>query len=336
MNLILKIGLLSLATLILPVAVWAADMAAAGDIPHTAWGTPDMQGNWDFRSITPFERPEYFKDKEFLTAAEVAEYEKAVADGRAKRAANTDFEQGQGDVDVGYNAFFLDLGEKMTGTMRSSLVIEPADGRLPALSESSKQRVAERYALWATPPRGPEDRNAYDRCLMGFNFGPPMSPGAYNNIMQIVQTEDHVALLVEMVNDHRVIPTHGGEALPDHMRLWKGDSIGHWEGDSFVVTTTNLNDHYMFRGGTGNTRLVERFTMLDPDTLEYRFTLEDADSWAAPWTAVMEMVRTDSDIYEYACHEGNYAMPLMLKGARKQDKEGSEDDTWLPSWYKRG
>ena len=120
------------------------------------------------------------------------------------------------------------------------------------------------------------------------------------------------------------------------MRLWKGDSIGNWEGGSFVVTTTNLNDHYMFRGGTGNTRLVERFTMLDPDTLEYRFTLEDADSWAAPWTAVMEMVRTDSDIYEYACHEGNYAMPLMLTGARKQDKEGSEDDTWLPSWYKRG
>jgi len=318
-------------SLFLSLTAWASE---GGDVPRTAWGTPDFQGNWDFRSITPFERPEYFKDKEFLTAEEVSGFEKAVAEGRAAREANTDFEQNQGDVDVGYNSFFLDLGEKMTGTMRSSLVIDPPNGRLPALSDPSKARMGERIKLWARAPQGPEDRNQFDRCLMGFNFGPPMTPGAYNNIMQIVQTEDHVAVLVEMVNDHRIIPTHGGEPLPENMRLWKGDSIGVWEADTFVVTTTNLNDAYMFRGGTGATQLVERFTLLDANTLEYRFTLEDPASWDTPWTAVMEMVRTDSDVYEYACHEGNYAMPLMLKGARKQDREGTDDDTWLPSWSK--
>jgi hypothetical protein len=305
---------------------------AAAEIPRTDWGTPDLQGNWDFRSITPFERPEYFKDKEFLTAEEVAGFEKAVIDGRASRVG-AEYE-GQGDVDVGYNQFYLDQGEKMTGTMRSSLVVDPPSGRLPALSDASKARMGERSKLWARAPQGPEDRNQFDRCLMGFNFGPPMTPGAYNNIMQIVQSEDNVAMLVEMVNDHRIIPTHGGTPLPDNMRLWKGDSIGVWEGDTFVVTTTNLNDHYMFRGGTGGTQLTERFTLLDENTLEYRFTLNDPISWETPWTAVMEMVRTDSDVFEYACHEGNYAMPLMLKGARKQDLDGTEDDTWLPSWSK--
>ncbi|MDA1077111.1 MAG: hypothetical protein O3A63_20550 [Proteobacteria bacterium] len=303
-------------------------------VPRTAWGAPDFEGNWDFRSITPFERPEYFKDKEFLTEEEVAGFEKAVNDGRITREASTEFQQGQGDVDVGYNSFFLDLGDKMTGTMRSSLVTDPPNGRLPELSANSRSRMGEKIKLWARAPQGPEDRNQFDRCLMGFNFGPPITPGAYNNMMQIVQTEDHVAMLVEMVNDHRIIPTGARDPLPANMRLWKGDSRGEWQSDTFVVTTTNLNDHYMFRGGTGNTTLTERLTLKDANTLEYRFTVDDPLSWPVPWSAVMDLVRTDDDVFEYACHEGNYAMPLMLKGARKQDREGTEDDTWLPSWSK--
>ena len=163
-----------------------------------------------------------------------------------------------------------------------------------------------------------------------------MTSGAYNNIMQIVESEDFVVIQVEMVNDHRVIPTSVTEQLPDHMRFWKGDSRGVWERDTFVVTTTNFNEHQMFRLTGPNMTLTERFTRLDEETLEYKFTVEDPDTYEVPWTAVMQMVKTDADVYEFACHEGNYAMPLMLKGARKQERDGTskEDDTWLPSWSK--
>ena len=232
--------------------------------------------------------------------------------------------------------FFLDLGTKVNGTKRTSLVIDPPNGRVPAPSEAAIARYVEARDMWARPPEGPEDRNAFDRCIKGFNAGPPMTSGAYNNIMQIVESEDFVVIQVEMVNDHRVIPTSATEQLPDHMRFWKGDSRGVWEGDTFVVTTTNFNEHQMFRLTGPNMTLTERFTRLDEETLEYKFTVDDPDTYDVPWTAVMQMVKTDADVYEFACHEGNYAMPLMLKGARKQERDGTskEDDTWLPSWSK--
>ncbi len=321
-------------------AVWLVALAAAAttalcDVPMKSWGKPDLQGTWDFRSITPFQRPEYFKDKEYVTVEERAEFEKSVRDRRAARAENKEFTQGQGDVDVGYNAFFLDQGTKMTGTMRTSLVIDPPNGRLPPMKEAASERMAGIIKLQERSPIGPEDRNFTDRCILGFNAGPPMTPGAYNNIMEIVQTEDYVAILVEMVNDHRVIPTHGGEALPEHMRLWKGDSRGVWEGDTFVVTTTNFNRFTNFRGTTPEMVLTERFTRTGEDTLLYQYTVDDPNAYEATWTSELEMQRTDDLVYEYACHEGNYAMPLMLKGARKLEAQGLEDDNWLPSWHKR-
>ena len=311
------------------------------EVPMTAWGKPSLQGTWDFRTMTPFERPEQFKDKEFLSDEEIA---KAEAD-RAKAweaRGNVDFEEAakaegqQGDVDVGYNQFFLDLGTKVNGTKRTSLVIDPPDGRVPAPSESAVARYVKSRDVWARSPEGPEDRNPFDRCIKGFNAGPPMTSGAYNNIMQIVESEDFVAMQVEMVNDHRIIPTTSRDQLPEHMRFWKGDSRGEWDGDTFVVTTTNFNEHQMFRLTGPNMTLTERFTRLDTDTLEYQFTVDDSDTYDVPWTAVMHMTRTDSDVYEFACHEGNYAMPLMLKGARKQERDGTsvDDDTWLPSWSK--
>ena len=308
--------------------------SASTDVPRTSFGKPDLQGTWDFRSITPFERPEYFKDKEFLTEDEIEEFEETVRKGRESRIGQQ--YEGQGDVDVGYNAFFLDMGDKMTGTRRTSLVVDPPNGRLPPMKEKAKRRMGELLKLWGRSPQGPEDRNQYDRCLMGFNAGPPMTPGAYNNIMQIHQTKNHVVILTEMVNDHRVIPTDGGDPhpLPEDMRLWKGDSRGIWDGDTFVVTTSNFNHLQMFRGTGANMKLTERFTRLDEDSLQYEFTVDDPDTYDVPWTARLEMRRTDADVFEYACHEGNYAMRLMLKGARKQDKEGTEDDTWLPSWSK--
>ncbi len=305
---------------------------ANADVPRTKWDKPDFRGTWDFRSITPFERPEYFKDKEYLTEDEIEEFEQAVLKGREERVGKQ-FE-GQGDVDVGYNAFFLDMGEKMTGTMRTSLVIDPPDGRLPPMKEKAKKRMAEFIKLWSRAPHGPEDRNKYDRCLMGFNAGPPITPGAYNNIMQIYQTEQNVVIFTEMVNDHRIVPTNGSGALPDNMRLWKGSSSGHWEGDTFVISTGNFNDLQMFRGTGPNMKLTERLSLLDQETLQYEFTVDDPDTFEIPWTARLEMRRTDANAFEYACHEGNYAKRLMLKGARKQDSEAGEDDTWLPSWSK--
>ena len=314
---------------------------AYAEAPRTDWGKPSLQGTWDFRTMTPFERPEQFKDKEFLTDEEISKIETDRAKAWEARG-NVDFEEAakaegqQGDVDVGYNQFFLDLGTKVNGTKRTSLVIDPPNGRVPTPSEAAIARYVEARDMWARPPEGPEDRNAFDRCIKGFNAGPPMTSGAYNNIMQIVESEDFVVMQVEMVNDHRVIPTSATEQLPDHMRFWKGDSRGVWEGDTFVVTTTNFNEHQMSRLTGPNMTLTERFTRLDEETLEYKFTVADPDTYEVPWTAVMQMVKTDADVYEFACHEGNYAMPLMLKGARKQERDGTskEDDTWLPSWSK--
>ena len=213
----------------LALALAGAPAAAEDSVPKTSWGAPDMRGTWDFRSITPFERPKEFGDKAFLTVEEVAAWEERTRKARAARAER-DPVQGQGDVDGGYNAFWLDRGERMTGTMRTSLVVDPPDGRVPARTEDAQRRSAERLARWGRVPAGPEDRNPLERCIMGFNSGPPMNPGAYNNFAEIFQTPQYVAILNEMVNDHRIIPLDGREHAPESIRLWKGGSRGRWEG----------------------------------------------------------------------------------------------------------
>ncbi len=315
------------------VAVCAMTLAASAEqTPRTSWGAPDLQGTWDFRSITPFERPAEFKDKEFLTPDEVAAWEERTLKARQERRERPPGE-GQSDVDVGYNAFWLDRGERMTGTMRTSLVVDPPDGRLPALTELAKRRSAERYARWGAVPDGPEDRNPLERCIMGFNSGPPMNPGAYNNFLEIFQTPNHVAFLNEMVNDHRIVPLDGRPHVPDNVRLWKGDSRGHWEGDTLVVTTKNFTEHTNFRGSGPNMVLVERFTRNSPETLLYEYTVTDPESFEAPWSVAVEMMRTSDPLLEYACHEGNRAMTLMLSGARAREEEGTQASDWLASWY---
>ena len=308
--------------------------ALAEDPPKTAWGAPDLQGTWDFRSITPFERPASFEDKEFLSPDEVEEFETAVRKAREERANNREYTESQGDVDVGYNSFFIDSGTKMSGTMRTSLVVDPPDGRLPALTEDARERARQRYARWGRPPRTPADRNPNVRCIKGFNAGPPMTPGAYNNFMEIFQTEDYVAILNEMVNDHRIIPLDGRPHVPEDMRLWKGDSRGVWDGDTLVVTTKNFTETTAFRGTTENLVLTERFTRTGDDFLLYEYTVDDPETYAVPWSTALEMRRTDDQIYEYACHEGNVAMLLMLRGARLQEAEGRGEDQWLATWYR--
>ena len=269
-----------------------AGVAAAEDADLvTSWGVPDLQGTWDFRSITPLERPAEFGDQATLTAEEAAALEQRRREARAARETLgvSEVDPSQGDVDVGYNSFWLDLGEKVSGTMRTSLIVDPPNGRLPKMTENAIRRVNERYALWGQPPSGPEERNSFERCIVGFNAGPPMSPGAYNNMMEIFQSPGYVAIMTEMINDHRVIPTDGREHADESMRFWKGDSSGVWDGDTFVVTTKNYTEHTAFRGTGPNLVLTERFTRTGPDALLYEYTVDDPESFEAPWTSALEM-----------------------------------------------
>ena len=321
------------ASLIVSRALLIVCSLVQADVPMKAWGKPSLQGNWDFRTVTPFQRPAAFADKEFLTPEEVEDYEAAVRAGREARAsAEFDGEYDQQDLDVGYNQFYLDQGTTMTTTMRTSQLIYPENGRMPAMTERGREASAYFRVLQSRSPHGPEDRNLYDRCILGFNAGPPMRSGAYNNMMKLIQTENYVMIQTEMVNDHRVIPTSGGQALPASMQLWKGNSRGQWDGDTFVVTTTNFTHLSRFSGTGESMTLTERFTRLDENRLEYEWTVDDLEMFEDKFTAVVELQLTDADLYEYACHEANYAMPLMLSGARKQEATGVEDDTWLPSW----
>ena len=258
------------ASLIVSMALLIVCSLVQADVPMKAWGKPSLQGNWDFRTVTPFQRPAAFADKEFLTPEEVEDYEAAVRAGREARAsAEFDGEYDQQDLDVGYNQFYLDQGTTMTTTMRTSQLIYPENGRMPAMTERGREASAYFRVLQSRSPHGPEDRNLYDRCILGFNAGPPMRSGAYNNMMKLIQTENYVMIQTEMVNDHRVIPTSGGQALPASMQLWKGDSRGQWDGDTFVETTTNFTHLSRFSGTGESMTLTDRFTRLDENRLEY-------------------------------------------------------------------
>ena len=318
----------------------AADGDAPASIeappPKTSWGVADLQGTWDFRTATPMQRPEQFADQEFLTDEEIEAWENRVAEGH-KSASERSAADGpsQSDVDGGYDFIFLDPGTKITGTQRTSLIVDPPDGRMPEHTPEARMRMAENRETWERRPLTPADRPPATRCLVGFNSGPPMSSGAYNNIMRIVQAPGYVAILNEMVNDHRVIPTDDGDHLPSSVRLWKGDSRGRWEGDSLVVETTNFTPHTSFSGSGPNMILTERFTRIDADALRYEYTVDDPESFAAPWSTVQDMRATEDQVYEYACHEGNRAMHLMLAGARREEREGVADKKgWLPTWFR--
>ena len=322
---------------VLAVAAAAAHAAEQEAAPlKTAWGVPDLQGTWDFRTATPMNRPEQFKDKEFLTEEEIAEWEKRVAEGHQSALERSAADEpSQGDVDVGYDFIFIDVGTKISGTRRTSLIVDPPNGRMPAHTHYARMRMAENREKWERRPLTAADRPPATRCLVGFNTGPPMNSGAYNNIMRVFQSPGYVAILNEMVNDHRIIPTDNSAHVPDHVRLWKGDSRGRWEGDTLVVETTNFTPHTSFSGSGPNMVLTERFTRLGGDSLRYEYTVDDPESFEGAWSTVQDMRRTDDQVYEYACHEGNRAMHLMLAGARREEAEGEEDKKgWLPSWYR--
>jgi hypothetical protein len=289
-------------------------------IPRAPDGHPDLQGTWDFRTITPMERPTDLAGKEVLSDQEAAEYETKNQRNQDDRTATprgvSNGSATNADVERAYNDFWWDFGKKIVSTKRTSLVIDPPDGRIPALTPAAKERAAAARAARERSAFGPEDRGVSERCILGFNAGPPMVPSAYNNNVQIVQTRTYVALLNEMVHNSRIIPLDGRPHLPSSVGQWSGDSRGRWEGDTFVVDTTNFHGETAFANSSATLHLTERFKRVDMDTLLYEFTVNDPDTWTRPWTAQVPMTRAEGSIYEYACHEGNYGMMNLLKAAR--------------------
>ena len=301
------------------LALPALAMAQA-DAPRTAWGAPDLQGVWDFRTITPLQRPEDLGDKEFLTEEEASAREQAAID-RNDELLHREAQRTEAGGSIGaYNNFWMDRGTRVIGTRRTSLIIDPPNGRMPEMTEEGQARAAAgRGSFSDRIPASYTDLSNADRCLMGFNAGPPITPGGYNQNVQIFQTPDEVVLLTEMVHTVRVVPLDGRPTLDGSLAQWSGDSRGRWEGDTLVVETANFDVDRKWRGASADMRVVERFTRVDADTLEYEYTVTDPETWAAPWTVNLPMVRSDLPLFEYACHEGNYSMETMLTGARADE-----------------
>ncbi len=286
-----------------------APSAAPSKVPRTAWGKPDLQGIWDFRTITPLERPDTLAGKEFLTEEEAAKLEKEAVNRNTflnERPAQPTPVGGnvdrQEDGSPGfYNNFWLDGGTRPVGTRRTSLVIDPPDGKIPPLTEGARKRAEERRAYQREHPADSWlDLGPANRCLVGFNAGPPLTPGGYNQNMQVVQTKDQVALLTEMVHTVRIVPLDGRARLSESVRQWSGDARGHWEDDTLVIETANFNPERGWRGSSKEMKLVERLTRTDTDTLEYTYTVTDQETWTRPWTVSIPLRRSNLPLYEYA------------------------------------
>ena len=331
-------------------------------LPRTPDGQPDLQGNWSNETQTPLER--MGNQGPTLTDEQAAALERRAQDVEEFRDRPTDpgeiatkgggselaavpgeptfverIAQAAGGAVGGYNGFWLDPGNKVIridGVARSSIIVDPPDGRIPALTAEAKQRTAERMVL--AKKFGEFDhvelRSLGDRCITSFgsNAGPPMLPNYfYNNNYTIVQTKDHVMIMTEMVHDVRIIRLGATDHEPSQIRPWFGDSIGHWEGDTLVVETTNIHSTQLaqsgfspYRGGSDKLKVTERFTRTGPDVLLYRFTVEDPSTFTAPYSGELPFNRINEMIHEYACHEGNYALPGMLAGAREQERTQTE------------
>ena len=307
----LAAALAVMAVVVLPLGA----AAQSGDAPRTPWGKPDLQGVWDFATMTPLERPAQYAGKTTLTEEDAA----AVVEDATLLWER--ISEG-GDNSTGtYDEFWFDAGTGVTEDRRTSLITSPSNGRVPELTPTAAERVAARRAYLRDHPADSwEDRNIAERCILGFNTGPPMAPSAYNNVMQLFQTEGHVVLLNEMVHDSRIVPLDDRPHLPPHMRQWHGDSRGYWDGDTLVVETRNLTTKTSYRGSTESMHLVERFTRSNADTLNYEFTVTDPRTFSQPWTALVPMKMSPNPVYEYACHEGNYGMEGILSGHRADEK----------------
>jgi len=298
--------------------------ARAWTPPRTPDGQYDLQGIWDFSTITPLERPGALGDKQVFTDEEAAVFERD--ENRRQNRDLIDPKTGGGQYPPGgvipYNEVWYERGDKIIGSRRTSLIVDPRDGRLPPLTAEGETRAAALAAAAADVQQGRVHADSWmdltlaDRCILGFNAGPPMTPGAYNNHVQIVQAPGTVALTTEMVHNARVIRLDAGDHLRPRLRQYAGDSRGHWAGRTLVVDTTNFLRETSLRGSGPGTHVIERFTRAGADTLIYEFTVDDRTMWTRPWTALVPMKKVPGPIYEYACHEGNYAIGNILRGVR--------------------
>jgi hypothetical protein len=304
--------------------------AANATSPRTPWGDPDLQGVWDFRTLTPMERPSDLAAKDVLTEQEAANL--ATREAR-KREVDT-LDRKKGNIEIGgiyppgsfnaYNDFWFDWGNTVTTDRRTSLIVDPPDGRIPWTEEARRSLAAEAAAdhearVGRPAADSPEESPLAVRCIAGFNSGPPITPSAYNNNVQLVQTAGAVMILTEMVHDARIVPLDGRPHLDQNIRLRSGDSRGRWEGHTLVIDTSNFSGRTSFRGSSATMHLIERLTRVDAETLLYEFTVEDPTTWTRPWTAAIPWKKNPDRIYEYACHEANYGLLGILKGARAEE-----------------
>ncbi len=299
------VALLSSSIGLLPAIAQAQSTA---EIPRLDNGLPNLQGTWDFRTITPLQRPAEYGELAVLSADQAAEFEIA-------RRVELDRDNFTDETTTGdYNEFWYDRGSEILESFRTSLITSPANGRLPEMTEFAQNLAAESRSA-AALNEGIEVRPLSERCIMGFNSGPPMLPSAYNNNVQLVQTDDHVLIHNEMVHNARIVKMDTDQHL-DSPRKWEGDSIGYWDGDTLVVETRNFAGATSFMNSSENMELVEKFWLIDAETLGYEFTITDPTRWTESWTAMFPMVRSQEPIYEYACHEGNYSMAGIMAGWR--------------------
>ncbi|MEE2635821.1 MAG: hypothetical protein VYE68_01130 [Acidobacteriota bacterium] len=277
-------------------SVGTAQSARGAEIPRTPWGTPDLQGIWDNRTITPLERPREFEGRASLTVAEAATYEVQTAGRRVN------------------DRYYWDRGTRTVSDRRTALIVDPADGRVPSLTPTGRRRVeaGQRQGVDRA-----EDRNPSERCI---TRTVPRLPGLYNNNYQIFQTPAYVVIQMEMIHDARIVPLDGRAHVSAFIRQWNGDSRGRWDGDTLVIETTNFTSKTNFRGAAEHLRLVERLTRVDADTIEYEFTVSDESTWTRPWTARIPLNRNEGPMYEYACHEGNDGLAGILEVNRRLEQ----------------
>ena len=311
--------------LAMPAPGWAQSGTDAAGL-RTPDGQPDISGVFTFRTLTPLQRPEALEGQETLGAEDAAAFEAS-----ERRRLNRDtFDPELGAPSAGYqsraeggvlsyNEFWYERGVELTKDKRTSLVVDPPDGRIPYTVEFAEQNRVRRLNLRNGFADHYTDRSLTDRCLMGSNSGPPMRPGSYNNNVQILQVPGYVVLVNEHIHNTRIIPVD--ERPHGDIPQWVGDSRGRWDGETLVVETTNFQRETNFAGSSKDTFLVERFRRVDPDTLMYEFTIEDPNNYTRPWTATIPLRRTDGPLFEYACHEGNYGMVGIMAGARNLDTQ---------------
>jgi hypothetical protein len=320
----------TIASLVLWSNAWSAEDY---QVPKTEWDQPDLQGVWNFSSDIPMQRPSQYGEREYMTEEEIAE----IRARRTARDEGSDAAIPNGGVNEAYNDFWVETGG-IGDVARTSIIVYPTNGRLPPYAEGAivvqgrldpdidGERPV-RFTGGGIGSDGPEDRGLGERCIVGFNAGPPIQPSLYNNNLQIVQSRDHVVIMIEMVHDARIVPLDGSGPLDDSIGLWSGDSRGYWEDETLVVESRNFNGLTQSFGAGGKSDdkfLIERFTRLSDDSIDYEFTVDDPQAYTDKITGIIPLTKVDGLLYEYACHEGNYGLLNILRGARAEDAREEE------------